>query len=449
MGSFEAWKGNVVKNDTNCFTINNKCYNGVLYSCQCLTFDYIARHSDQVSVNVTKISFIGESLSPCTTPLQCETETTTTALKGYFESYCGSIPQVGWVGIGCSEGYVCCYNFICLPKCEDGYDWSNSSAHVIGPDKLLEYYTLGSGMVLNYESEIANLNCTNLQNFQTSLGECRDITVMSYECAQPAFASWYRCNETSNGARNTLLCLAKEINANDQCKGCIKKLLKEFCCFFIGGKCCPKSETNATEDLCCSIAEISNDTAITILPESTKAPELATTNQALPPPPYYFDSFCEVNGCLFGYKCCGGYGVICMPECDTKKPTNSSLDLLFDDSHDYLYRMEIDVYGRLFETDFLEVQCGNLTDLQASLAKCTLFQMRACLMPASYDWHKCKETSNNATDIVSCTTKKIDAIDTCKVCTKKIIKALCCYFIGGKCCSNSNANIIGDPCCNI
>jgi len=71
--SFElrTWKGNTVL-DGSTYNISNKCYNGVIYSSQCLSIDYIVRHDYKDPPTIEQVVFNGDILSSCTQPLVCE-----------------------------------------------------------------------------------------------------------------------------------------------------------------------------------------------------------------------------------------------------------------------------------------------------------------------------------------------------------------------------------------
>ena len=77
--SLEAWRGNVFRNG-NMFNITSKCYNGIIFPCQCLSFDYIVRHHGTAPENV-QFYFNGENLPACNEPLDCEIGGTTVEHK--------------------------------------------------------------------------------------------------------------------------------------------------------------------------------------------------------------------------------------------------------------------------------------------------------------------------------------------------------------------------------
>lgn len=69
--SFKTWKGDIIE-DGNSYNITNKCYNGILYTSQCLAIDYIVRHGYKDPPTVTQITFNDQILDTCTQALTCE-----------------------------------------------------------------------------------------------------------------------------------------------------------------------------------------------------------------------------------------------------------------------------------------------------------------------------------------------------------------------------------------
>ena len=77
------------------YMVENMCYNGQLYECQCLIFEYIVRHDRLAEIDQT-FTFNGDSIPACQGTPDCptgetadtetttnaDTETTTTAITG-------------------------------------------------------------------------------------------------------------------------------------------------------------------------------------------------------------------------------------------------------------------------------------------------------------------------------------------------------------------------------
>ena len=72
--TLEAWKGDVTElppQDGTMWRITNKCYNGVLYGCQCLEVGMILRYEKYLDPSFT-LDFNSISLDLCTEPPDCD-----------------------------------------------------------------------------------------------------------------------------------------------------------------------------------------------------------------------------------------------------------------------------------------------------------------------------------------------------------------------------------------
>ena len=80
--SLEAWKGDVAElapTDGTMWQITNKCYNGLLYGCQCLELGFIVRYPAYSDPSF-QLTFNSRLLDTCSQEPECNTgeETTTT-----------------------------------------------------------------------------------------------------------------------------------------------------------------------------------------------------------------------------------------------------------------------------------------------------------------------------------------------------------------------------------
>ena len=72
---FEAWKGDITELTTTTFSLTNKCYNGILYPCQCLELGYLIRH--QAGEDPQAMYFLNGELAPaCSEEPPCTGATT-------------------------------------------------------------------------------------------------------------------------------------------------------------------------------------------------------------------------------------------------------------------------------------------------------------------------------------------------------------------------------------
>ena len=69
LDKFEAWKGSVAGGG-NHYQISSKCYNHMVYSCQCLVIPYLARHQAGVTTSYT-ITFNNQEIEMCDQEPEC------------------------------------------------------------------------------------------------------------------------------------------------------------------------------------------------------------------------------------------------------------------------------------------------------------------------------------------------------------------------------------------
>merc|ERR1711971_1161205 len=76
--SFEAWKGDVVKVSNTAYSLTNKCFNNILYPCQCLELGYLIRYAPGFNPQA-EFSLNGAPAPACEEAPACSGVTTTMA----------------------------------------------------------------------------------------------------------------------------------------------------------------------------------------------------------------------------------------------------------------------------------------------------------------------------------------------------------------------------------
>ena len=79
----QAWKGDVTQLSGNTYSVTSKCYNNLVFACQCLQIGYLVKHETNLIPN-TDILYNGAAVPPCADKPLCNgaspnsTTTTTT-----------------------------------------------------------------------------------------------------------------------------------------------------------------------------------------------------------------------------------------------------------------------------------------------------------------------------------------------------------------------------------
>jgi len=73
LDKFEAWKGSVeTGGDGQHFSVHSKCYNHLVYNCQCLLIPFLARHSQGVPGVEYRIQFNSQEIEQCDQQPNCD-----------------------------------------------------------------------------------------------------------------------------------------------------------------------------------------------------------------------------------------------------------------------------------------------------------------------------------------------------------------------------------------